>query len=111
MSALEPVSSRERVATLDVLRGFALLGVLVGNLYSLYSGRAFERPHDVGALDAIAHWLVAIFVESKAQTLLTLLFGFGFAAQLLRAQARGEPVTGVYLRRLVVLFGFGLLHV
>jgi uncharacterized protein len=54
-----------------------------------------------------------LLVESKAQTLLTLLFGFGFAAQLLRASARGEraSVMGVYLRRLVVLFVIGALHV
>jgi uncharacterized protein len=111
VTALTPVASRERVATLDVLRGFALLGVLIGNLYWLYSGRMFEKIADQTRLDAAAHWFVAIFVESKAQTLLTMLFGFGFAAQLLRAQAREQPVMGVYLRRLVVLFGFGLLHV
>jgi uncharacterized protein len=111
VTALTPVAPRERVATLDVLRGFALLGVLLGNSYWLYSARAWEAPPDTSRLDTVARWVEALLVSSKAQTLLTFLFGFGFAAQLLRAQARNEPVMGVYLRRLFVLLGIGLLHV
>ncbi len=111
MSQLSPVAPRERVVTLDVLRGFALCGVLIGNLFWLYSARAWTPSPDRHALDTVARWFVNLFVESKAQTLLTFLFGFGFAAQLLRAQRRGEPVMGVYVRRLVVLFAIGALHV
>jgi uncharacterized membrane protein YeiB len=36
---MQPVAPRERWLVLDVLRGFALFGVLLGNLFSLYSGR------------------------------------------------------------------------
>lgn len=110
-SPLTPVAPRERIATLDVLRGFALCGVLIGNLFWLYSGRAWSGKPDDGALDVAASWFVMLVVQSKAQTLLTFLFGFGFAAQLLRAQRRGEPVMGLYVRRLVVLFAIGALHV
>lgn len=112
MSELAPVPPRERVVTLDVLRGLALCGVMVGNMV-LYSGRWAQRGPAPAptTLDEIAHWLLAIFVESKAQTLLTLLFGFGFAVQLLRAQERGRPVIGLYVRRLIVLFALGALHV
>ncbi len=112
MSELAPVSERERLLTLDVLRGFALLGVLIGNLFWLYSGRAWLRdstpPH---GLDEAALWFVRIAVDSKAQTLLCMLFGFGFAMQLLRAERRRENVMPVYLRRMLVLFAFGALHV
>jgi uncharacterized protein len=114
MSELAPVAPRERLITLDVLRGFALCGVVIGNMV-LYSGRWAEhfagRVPEPTTLDQIAGWFVTIFVESKAQTLLTLLFGFGFAAQLLRAERRGEPVMGLYVRRLLVLFALGALHV
>jgi uncharacterized protein len=100
------------VVTLDVLRGFALCGVVIGNML-LYSGRwAMQgKAPEPTTLDHLANWFVAIFVSSKAQTVLTLLFGFGFAAQLLRAEQRGEPVMGLYVRRLVVLFAIGGLHV
>ena len=110
--SLTPVAPRERLLTLDVLRGFALLGVLIGNMV-LYSGRWATGPGGPppSTLDVIASWFISIFVDSKAQTTLTLLFGFGFAAQLLRAEQRGEPVLGVYLRRLSALLVLGALHV
>ena len=112
MSELAPVPPRERVMTLDVLRGFALCGVLIGNMV-LYSGRWAERgaASDPTALDQVARWFLVILVDGKAQTLLTLLFGFGFAVQLLRAEERREPVMGLYVRRLTVLFLLGVLHV
>ena len=112
MAELVPIAARERAITLDVLRGFALCGVMIGNMV-LYSGRwawGGQGP-DPTMLDEIAAWFLALLVDSKAQTLLTFLFGFGFAVQLVRAEARGEPVMGLYLRRMVVLFGFGALHV
>jgi len=104
------VSPRERLATLDVLRGFALLWVLIGNLVHLYSGSWGSRHEPGSTVDVITAWFVELLVQSKAQTLLTFLFGFGFAAQLLRAQDRGEPVLGLYVRRLAVLLGFAMLH-
>lgn len=111
MAELGPVAPRERVEVLDVLRGIALCGVLIGNLYYLYSGAGFAPGHEPEGIDQVASWWVAIFVQSKAQTLLTFLFGFGFAAQLVRAQARNEPVVGVYLRRMFALLAIGVMHV
>jgi uncharacterized protein len=112
MSDLAPVPPGERMVSLDVLRGFALCGVMIGNM-SLYSGQWAERgpAPDPTTLDQIADWFAVIFVHSKAQTLLTLLFGFGFAMQLLRAERRGQPVMGLYARRLVALLVLGALHV
>ena len=112
MSELAPVPPRERVLALDVLRGFALGGVLIGNMV-LYSGRWAARgpAPDSSTLDQIAGWFLGIFVQSKSQTLLTLLFGLGFAIQLLRAEERGAPATGLHVRRLVVLLALGALHV
>jgi uncharacterized membrane protein YeiB len=112
MSELTPVPPRERVVTLDVLRGFAMCGVMIGNMVLYSGGWARHGPApDPTTLDEIAEWFLTIFVHSKAQTLLTLLFGFGFAVQLLRAEERREPVMGLYVRRLVVLFALGALHV
>ncbi|MEO8707143.1 MAG: DUF418 domain-containing protein [Kofleriaceae bacterium] len=107
----DPVQPRERLVTLDVLRGIALCGVMIGNMV-LYSGRwAGDSERSSSILDMIAGLFVHVFVDSKAQTLLTLLFGFGFAIQLLRAEARGEPIVGIYVRRLLALFVLGALHV
>ena len=113
MTELTPAGPRERIVVLDVLRGFALFGVLLGNTFHLYSGyfAGALGSYDPSRLDIVASWSVNLLVQSKAQTLLTFLFGFGFAAQLLRAQERGEAVLGLYVRRLVALALFGALHV
>jgi len=111
MSTMVPVAPRERVATIDVLRGFALAGVLLANLFWLYSARQFEHPADTRLVDRAADLFAVVLVHGKAQTLLTFLFGFGFAVQLIRARARNERVLALYLRRLAVLFCIGALHV
>jgi uncharacterized protein len=113
MAELTPAAPRERLAVLDVLRGFALLGVLLGNTFRLYSGyfAGGLQGYEPSKPDIVSAWFIELLVQSKAQTLLTFLFGFGFAAQLIRAQDRGEPVVGLYVRRMTVLLAFGLLHV
>src|SRR5688572_11466944 len=113
MAELTPAAPRERLAVLDVLRGFALLGVLLGNTFRLYSGyfAGGLEGYEPSRSDIVSAWFVNLLVQSKAQTLLTFLFGFGFAAQLLRAQERGQPVLALYARRMLVLLGFGILHV
>lgn len=99
------------MVTLDVLRGFALCGVMLGNMV-VFSGRWGPRGGPPPTTrDHVAEWFLNLCVHSKAQTLLTFLFGLGFAMQLLRADERDEPVTGLYLRRLAALLVFGALHV
>jgi uncharacterized protein len=106
-----PIAPRERLVVLDVLRGFALLGVLLANLHELYSLRIAHWEPPSTAIDRLAFAFIGIVVKSKAQTLLTFLFGFGFAMQLLRADERGEPIAPLYLRRMFALLAIGWLHV
>src|SRR3954470_16131422 len=111
---LEPVAAVERVALLDVLRGFALYGVLLANTVVWFNGLAFlprvERAAMSTRFDEIASFLIRIFVDGKAMTLFTFLFGLGFAIQLERAAARGQNGLPPYLRRLGILLGIGFLH-
>lgn len=99
---------------LDVIRGFTLYGVLFANTVPWYSGRGLlskaEAAARTGALDEIALTFLAVFISRKSQTLLTCLFGLGFAVQLVRAEKRGERVNGSYLRRLAVLMLIGACH-
>jgi uncharacterized protein len=112
---LRPVAPAERVALLDVLRGFALYGVLLANTVTWFSGRAFLSREEIaaqtGPINGIALLLISVFVDGKAMTLLSFLFGLGFAVQLERAEEQGRSVLPVYLRRLVILIAIGLCHV
>jgi uncharacterized protein len=110
-----PVSAAERLPLLDVLRGFALYGVLLANLVPWFSGRAFLPREEVLAAtsraDNVTLFLMGVLVNGKFQTLLSLLFGLGFSMQLARAEARGGSGVALYVRRLGAMFALGCCHV
>lgn len=101
----EPVQPDQRVELIDILRGFALTGVLLVNMMN-YGG---HWARWTGFLDTAFHVVERFFFEQRFWHLFSILFGLGFAIQLLRADAKGVKHTPVYLRRLAVLFGFGAL--
>ncbi|WP_454831741.1 DUF418 domain-containing protein [Pseudoxanthomonas wuyuanensis] len=110
---LAPVAPAERIGTLDVLRGFALLGILLMNIEGfvgpLYETADGLNPRLTGA-DRSADGLIYFFVQGKFFTLFSLLFGMGFAVMSQRAAAAGRPFAGIYWRRGLVLLAIGLAH-
>jgi uncharacterized protein len=114
-SPLQPVAAGERIQLIDVLRGFALFGVLLANMVylsgtdvALTSERAAALP--TARLDGYVRAAIYFFVDDKANTIFAFLFGLGFAVQMMRAEERGRRVAPVYLRRLFVLFLVGCAH-
>ena len=113
--APHPVSAHERIDLIDVVRGFALFGVLLANLVwittdvVLTDARLSQLP--TAPLDRIVEPLVAFFVDHKFYTLFSFLFGLGFAIQLSRAEERRHNVVAVYARRVSILAVIGLLHI
>jgi len=114
-AGLGPTKARERIITLDILRGIALLGVLIANVYLWFNGLFFLPPESVEELgwtwlDSIVFYGIEAFVEGKAITIFSLLFGIGFALQMMRAEEKGVRFTSFFRRRLLVLFLFGAVH-
>jgi uncharacterized protein len=112
-----PVDAGERLVLLDALRGFALCGVFVSNVYLWFSGRAFLPPAQLKAAIESASWLdtaamhaVMFLVFGKFITIFSFLFGLGFAVQMGRAEERGASIAPLYARRLAVLFVIGVSH-
>ena len=112
-----PVDSTERLALLDVLRGFALCGVFVSNVYMWFSGRTFVPRAQMEAAmasaslgDKVASYALGILVFGKFITLFAFLFGLGFSVQMSRAEARGATIAPLYMRRLGVMFLLGAVH-
>ncbi|MGE6516205.1 DUF418 domain-containing protein [Lysinibacillus sphaericus] len=109
---LKPTMLQERIATLDILRGFSLLGILLVNMYAFY----LPMPHiDLGSWfttpsDMVWQQNLDIYVQSSIYPLFAMLFGYGLAMQWQKAQSREQNFYGTSLRRLVVLFMFGLVH-
>lgn len=111
---MKSIAGNERLELIDALRGFALAGVLLMNLgaFTLIDdldpqGRAALMT---ASFDRWAAKLLELLVNGKAITVFSLLFGIGFAMQIERARACGTGGIGLFTRRMLVLFGLGLLH-
>ncbi len=111
-SQIGPTSLQERIEILDVLRGLAVCGILVGNM-QWFSGYGMMPPsvaRQSPFTDQITHFLVHFFVEGKFYSIFSFLFGFGFALQIARAEERGDLKASLFKRRLFWLLVIGLLH-
>ena len=110
---LQPVGAGERIKAMDVLRGFALLGILLMNIeFFNRSVHDFMSGMDTSPGAAgIAAWVVYVFVQGKFWVLFSLLFGMGFALMQDRLEGSGRPFGKLYFRRTLALMGFGLLHI
>ena len=111
---LSPVKSSERYVILDVLRGFALLGICLANFpeFGLYT---FLKPEAASSMstavaDSIARFLLYVFVDGKFYTLFSLLFGIGFSIILSNAAKKGADGLRIFYRRMAVLAIVGFLH-
>ena len=120
MTQIQPVQDAHRIVLLDVLRGFAVLGILLANIpfMSMAAGLPGTlvppQAHYVGGdgwLDHASHWFVYIFADTKFVTIFSTLFGAGLGLMSERALAAGAPFVGRYVRRLAILFLFGAAHV
>jgi len=99
-----PVAPGARVATLDILRGFAILGMVLAHFHKLMGEGAsgLEPVSPVG-------WFITLAAAEKDRAIFALLFGCGFALMMRNLQAGGHAVVAVSLRRLGVLYLFGFL--
>lgn len=103
----QPVSLRERVHFLDIVRGFALLGIIIVNYFLIVdSVKGFEMTYD-----DVLHNLVSWFAEGKFVTLFSFLFGVGFMIFMDRAAQKVDSPNKLFARRLSILLGFGILHI
>ncbi len=112
-AGMGPVQPMERYELIDVIRGFALFGVLIANLtvvtfYGTTREMLLEMP--TGDYELLAASLLRYFVRGKFIFLFSLLFGLGLALQMERAAARGKALGSIYLRRLAVLLMIGVVH-
>ena len=113
-SALTPTAEKERYEFLDVVRGFALVGIVLANMVSLslylnLPGSA-KASMSTAATDRVLDFLELVFIEGKFYTIFSVLFGVGFSILLTRAESRSLGFRRFFLRRMFFLFVIGLLH-
>jgi uncharacterized protein len=109
---LKPLDKHKRVDALDILRGLALVGILLMNIEWFNRAIISLGSHDttLTGIDHAIGWLIRCFVEGKFYKLFALIFGMGFAVMLLRAKDAGRPFGAWFVRRMLVLLLIGIAH-
>jgi len=104
---LQPLSASNRDRNLDILRGFALAGVLFMFCVS-DNGPSYGYTNSL--LDEIIAWPKYILIEDRMYTMLILIFGIGFHVQLEKAKQNNTSIVPVFTRRIIGLLILGFIH-
>ncbi|WP_318615750.1 DUF418 domain-containing protein [Sporosarcina sp. YIM B06819] len=107
-----PTTLGNRVEVLDLLRGFALLGVFIANMIHFQSPYLYMDPYTwfSSPSDAATFKVIDIFVEGSFYPIFAMLFGYGLNMQYEKTLANGSAFAPMMARRLAILLGFGLIH-
>jgi len=109
-----PVAAAERIDSVDTLRGFAVLGILVMNIYFFsLPGAVYFNPLVWGGADGLNlyTWMVThVFFEQKFFSIFSMLFGAGVILMHQRAEQRGAGFGSVWYNRIFWLLIIGAVH-
>ena len=109
-----PTPPSERITSLDALRGFALLGILLINVWVFSMPEAtLTTPTAYGDFTGANYWawfVGHVFAQNKFITLFSALFGAGILLFTESKERKGQPAVRLHYRRTAVLIAIGLLH-
>ena len=114
MNPAAPVSASARLETLDVLRGFALLGILAMNIRAMAAPfSAYMNPttlFEYTGPSRAAYIFTSVVFDLKMMGLFSMLFGAGVLLYAAKPTESGKPPRGLWFRRMFWLLAFGLVH-
>ncbi|WP_455169539.1 DUF418 domain-containing protein [Aegicerativicinus sediminis] len=115
-SKFQPVQAANRINSLDVIRGIALLGILLMNIAGMGLPFAYSDPTVYGGADGwnLKSWIMTnMFFEGTMRGMFSMLFGAGVILLTSRLEKNGAGINtaDIYYRRIIWLFIFGLIHV
>jgi uncharacterized protein len=109
-----PIAPSERIVSLDVLRGFAILGILIMNVQSFSMiVAAYINPSafgDLTGLNRVVWTLSHVLADEKFMSIFSMLFGAGILMIAGRAEEKGLKAGSVHYRRSLWLILIGLIH-
>ncbi|WP_043933107.1 DUF418 domain-containing protein [Bacillus sp. EB01] len=109
---MRPTREKGRIASLDAMRGLAILGIYFVNMMSFHSPFMFIDPLEwwESGLDRIVYIGIDIFAQASFYPLFSMLFGFGLELTRERVLERGGSFSSLALRRLLFLLVVGVIH-
>lgn len=108
-----PIAPGGRLILLDILRGFAIFGILMVNMklfFSPIAGMLLKPDADLPLLVLLPDLLIRFLFEGKFYIIFSLLFGYGFWI-FMNKQLESGSILPIFRRRLFVLLMFGILHI
>ena len=113
-STLTPVLESDRISSIDLLRGVAVLGILIMNIqhFSMPTA-AYINPTAYGDLSGLNRWVWIIshlVASGKFMSIFSILFGAGVLLFTGRAEKKGLNTATLHYRRMGWLLLFGLMH-
>jgi uncharacterized protein len=109
-----PTKTGDRIKSLDILRGFAILGILIMNIQSFsMPGAAYMNPTAYGDLEGINKWVWIIshlFADQKFITIFSILFGAGIVLVTQNAETKRGRSAGLHYKRTFWLLVIGIIH-
>ncbi|WP_369801993.1 DUF418 domain-containing protein [Oceanobacillus sp. Castelsardo] len=104
---------KKRVNTIDGLRGFSLIGILIANMlifqYGMFGKDKMEN-FNLSAIDQVAYIWTKIFVESSFMPIFMFMFGYSMIFLQRKLVRNEKKVKRHFVRRFILLIIFGLLH-
>src|SRR5687767_6329722 len=104
----------KRIGSIDVLRGVAVLGILLMNIqtFSMVES-AYMNPASYGDLtgiNAVIYVFGRLFADQKFMTIFSMLFGAGIVLMAEKAVSNGRRPASAHYRRMIVLLAVGVAH-
>ena len=110
----QPIDLKNRIHSLDLLRGFAVLGILIMNITSFSQiSMAYMNPKIGAGLEGYNqyfHGFNFIFADTRFMSIFSMLFGAGVVLFTQRIEAKGKRVAALHYKRMFWLLLFGLIH-
>lgn len=109
---LQPIESSNRIASLDVMRGFSLLGIFIVNMIAFHSPIYYYDPYTWwgDSINRPVYWWIDVFVQASFYPIFTMMFGYGLAIQFRRSIEKGTNFFLFATKRLFILFVIGVIH-
>jgi len=113
-STFSPVLQKDRILSIDILRGVAVLGILIMNIQHFSMPQAaYINPTAYGDLNGLNRWvwiLSHVLAREKFMSIFSMLFGAGVLLFTQRAETKGMNSALLHYRRMIWLLVFGLMH-
>jgi len=108
-----PISGKQRIEIIDIIRGFALFGVLIANM-AFFNSMALLFPKLPPLYETVGNrwhaWGLTLLVHGRFFVIFSFLFGLGFYIFMNRAEAKGFKVSSLFSKRMFGLLIIGFLH-